>query len=756
MLRVQLIEEVLGSLKRDDQDPKGINEVTQTVKRSAENEGILYEIVLEMVFIKAYRRFLKLAYETRGGIDAKVLANVYKLNPNTRRWGLYAEAQTNNARFEITEDTLTTNLEQVGFQRRILNLLERAVDLETTTSENGSPLPAQSVINPTYHSKVIYKTTKAQPKPEDLVQFPQTDVVVFNVPPGHHDRGAFLYGGVATDNLVLAELSTIYQLPFGWTDFNDDAANFGPMTSAEMKAYLLARKDTRFEFYRADEAGTVKIHANLQFQHQFISINVGPVDVCGDASLGTLELRYWFEIRDESNNIVYLEEVGQWDTTHACVDDYTGAMELHTLDIPAFNIKVGYKMYCYSVTRVYGNYNNTNVVGSSNVGHNFYILPGPDFYITVENASVAPTSTAKTILLYEAFQRCCQYYTNQLDCFRSTLLGRTDLGYAEDGYLSLAGVTNGSNLRGRNVPIFSSLQDLIDFGNSIACTGFGFEKLPDGKWVLVFEKREYFYDKGLKILSLGKVAGVKRPVYSKLFWNKVDYGFETKVDVGQVNALDEFNTKRSHSLSVTNTKSALKISTKMVTGGYQIEAQRRLSNSTEDGKLDDANFAIRMIRDGLTYKPMKNEGYTLIENILSPETVYNIDWHPSRTLRNWYPILASAMVYTLTKKITFLSGEVNFRLRTQKTGEDFICDDRGEVDLSGVVATFTGFKLIFTDHPFTADQLAILKQRQHGYIEFEDLFGSTFNGFISDTGVEHDDNKGTASFDLLEVNFPKV
>jgi hypothetical protein len=417
-------------------------------------------------------------------------------------------------------------------------------------------------------------------------------------------------------------------------------------------------------------------------------------------------------------------------------------------------------VYWFHTIRIYGDYEN-NDTGDEVVSHHFRIQAQQGMQISLNSKTSAPESTVKAVLLYEAFVRCCQYYTNDLDCFRSDLLGRVgnpipgtvpQQFYASNGPAALIAWTNGAALRGMDKPIFTNLQDLIEFVNSQFCVGFGFEYGADGKQRMRLELRSHFYNKNSKILSLGRVYNVRKVLDSKRYYNQIEFGYASKIDIGQTNAIDAYNTKRRNSIPVVNTKNSLKVSTKVKADGYQIEQARRLKFTTTDGKNDDEPFVICVLPDGEGgWKSHKDEDYDLIENVFDPSTGYNYNIMPARMLRNWFKVIASSLIYAKSKIIKFTFGEVNYLARTKRTDESEVIEENGNVDLSNVEPDYDNFIYHLNDVPFTDDQSRLLDANPFGYIEFEDRFGELMEGFISDNGVEHDQNKGKADLKLLKV-----
>lgn len=752
-LRFQLIHDSLGPLIVDIADPIGINEITKTIKRSSDNEGVIFEIVFDVDFIKKSRLYIKQAFEEYGGIDAVVLVNLYYRDANARRWRLYGNGKINFNKYDVYEDKVTVNIEQSGFQRRVLNLLERDVDLETTVSENGSALPVNLVIDMPYHSKTLLKETGA--KPSGTEEYQQLSVFVFHINEdpfgGNVTRDQYLIGNIDTSGGDFAEIEEKFSLPFGWVPIPQLApGSSGTRTTAEYITGLNAVKDGRFEIIRFKEAGQVSGTVVIDLRHNITADNAGgDTDVCGEGALGNVEILYWYELRDDLDNIIDLQNIGKVTAQPCGTSEFPYQQFNFTLtNVP---VQVGYKLYIYETFRVFGSYNPPNV-SDADVFHNLIVQSSVNTNMDFTSRTTAPESNAKTVLIYEAFQRCCQYYTNQIDCFRSELLGRTEHGYEQDGEYSMIGFTNGKNLRNIDGQLFFNLQELIDFINSVACVGFGFETV-DGREVLRLEKREYFYNKGNKVASLGKVFNVKARLDSKRFYNQIEYGYAGKLDIGQINAIDEFNTVRKSAIPITNTKNSLKISTKMYAGGYQIEAQRRLQFSTADGKLDDENFAVVVIRDGGSFRTKKDEGYTSITGVIDPPSGYNYDISPRRNLENWKKFLAAVLIRSADKVVKFSSGEVNYTMTTQKAGEAQPLAENGDLDVSSIEPDYEGIIYEVNDVPLSSELFIHLcsGNNPYGVLEFQDQFGNTLEGFVSDDGVEHDSTKKTADIKLLKV-----
>jgi hypothetical protein len=716
-LRIQLVNDYVGSLVIDKADPIDINSLTQTIKRSDKNDGVVFEIVFDLEFIKEGRRFIKQAFEVGGGIDAQVLVNIYELDPNARRWKLYGAGTVNYNTQDLGEDTVKVTINQTGFQVSTLNQITVDVDLETTVSQNGSALPPNTVITDLeYHSKVIESSYEAGPTDDSTHQ----DIL-------DTTAGVVLYSAIDNGNATVSDLTTINSYSWQFVQYTKvDSNNF------------------QLPFFEAAFAGPLDVHIRLS-----LNIAIMPSGFPGIGS-GVFKTIAVFEHRDADGNQKSISEFGTWIIDwHGSEQEAESGNIFHEISQSGINVAVGDQFYAY----IYGYGDPVNFFVE-------YIKVTPVLEgtsISLTQATESAASKSKTILLYEAFQRCLQYYTNQIDCFRSTLLGRTDIKdsdsnqlYQSDGKYSLIGVSNGNNIRGKNSTITTNLQDLIDFVNSLTPIGFGFQVI-NGKTYAVVEELSYFYNKSKTVVSLGKVYDVHKKIVSKRYYNQIEIGYSVTLNLPTTNGVDEFNTIRRFVLPLVNTSNKLTVSTKFLAGGYQIEFQRRLAGTTDNSDMDDSIFVVVVIRDGNTFKTKKAEGYDSITNVTDYASGYNYDISPARNLRNWLPVIASSLIYSFSKVITFSYGEVNYLMTSKKTGEVEIIDEHGNVDVSPVEPIWDNMTYDFENVPLNRDQLSLIKSDPFAVIEFEDQFGEKMEGFLSSNGIQHDSNAGTATVELLKV-----
>lgn len=772
-LRIHLYNERKGPLVIRRADPIGINDLSQIVKRSSENEGVIWEIILDLEFIKEARAYIKNAYETDGGIDAIVHVVIYDYNPNSWRWEHYGTGQINFNKYDLSETGVTVNIEQSGIAHRIINLMETDVDLESAVSKDGNLLPKPVLHTVTYHSKTIQKASEL--RPADETEYVEPEVVVFGFPPNAAEvpMGYVAYSPMNAGNRKLTELESTIETDPSMTGFPGQKINaaepgtdpINPNAAGTFGQYWTfltneQRMGTRKPQFIASERADMNISVSLRARvkgYAYGTETAVTVDGQEGRRMGKMEVIAWFE-RRKGNGQIYenngLVEMGRW--TMGAEKDNFRESEYQTFQYnqSGVNIQIGDEIYVYLTFRVYGLYDIRTVLfgRGGNVHHDFYVqYEVSRSFLKLSAATFAGESSHKTMLLYEVCQRCAQYLTGVSDCFYSELLGRTDLGYAQDGEAALIGLTSGNKLRLFDEKhLIANLKDILDFLNARYCIGYGFEVM-DGRMIFRIEKRAHFYNKDLRILSLGPVYDIRKNIVPGLYWKTIEYGYSGKLDIGQTNGIDEFNTLRRAELPLANAKNRLSITTKLRASGHQIEYQRRLQGSSEDSKLDDENFVTSLVRVGTGFRTKSMEGYEVVEGVRFPETGYNYDISPARMLREWRQVLGSNLVRSKSKRIRWSYGEYNYSMRTKPTGGEILGESE-DLDLVGTEPIFDAEEYRFS-HRLTRDQMKIIKANPYGYIEFTDSFGFVHEGYISpDGGIEHDPNKGTAEFVLRKVH----
>ncbi len=741
-LRVQLVNDPVGSLVISEADPRDLNKFEAELKRSQDNEGVVYNFSVNLQFNKNARAFIQNVYETQG-IDGVIVVGIYDYRPNTYDWELAYSGEIKLDDYDINETEISVNIEKVSFERKFINLQETDFDLEATSTNLGTTLPAANTIDLPYHPKTILKRYRAQPLDENEFLLP--GLAFFSAPacgtPGGCDRNreAILYGQIDTGEAEFDELDNTFRQGWGWSEVEP------------------------LEVYRAFEAGVADIDISLHLKHRVTADRQGgdyDIAGCGDADLGKLEIKAWFEHRDEDDNIITMSQIGTDWAVPACPGGTTweSNFELKTYQATSVNVSVGDKIFVYYSVRIFGNYEQ-NLLGSAwTVTHELGVDNiKDDTFISISVKTIFPETTSKSMLVYEALERLCQLMTDQADAFRSDFFGRTDTNpaYGSDGAGALLAYTNGRNLRNTsNTQLFANFKDLLDSLDSKYCIAWGFETLANGLRVVRVEPKSYFYNRDSLILDLGEVSDIKMKARKDLYYNTVDIGYPRIENIKQTNASDEFNSVRQFASPITRAANKLNLVSVYRSGGFEIETQRRLSESTEESRLDDEGFLTAVIRDGgepSGFRTEKNEDFPVVNNVFEPESAYNLRLSPRRSLENWKEFLAGNILRGDLKVFTFQSGELNYLMQSQITGGTLLNED-SDLDLTDVEPLFIPDEIEF-EVEFSRQNFQVLENNPYGYIKALDYNENEIEGFLLSCKYVFEDKKAT--FKLLRLYRPE-
>lgn len=737
MLKVQLLHPSLLALTVNP-DPEGLEELELAIKRSDINDGVFFEFTLNLGFNKAARAFIH-SVEAVEGIDAEVTCNVFQYDPNTYKQEIIYTGQIKMSNFKLSELDLESNIEQSGFERNFINLSERDINLESLISENGSTIPATPVENIVFHSKDIVKRIDVSPINED--EFIQGGQINFQfdacatVGGCDRNRSGSVFGNIDGSDTVARELETNFNLGWG---FNSVAVN---------------------EIYQAKESGTGQIDISLNLKHRITAVRQGgDIDVqgCDNDDLGQIEIAAFYSHVDSEGTIKVLQQINTPWIIPICpgFTTFESAFELKTYQQTDADIEVGDKIAIYYTLTISATYQQSFLASASTISHELGIEAIKETtFIRITQNTIFPPTTSKVIMVYEAAEKMCQFMTNQQDCFRSDFFGRTDTSfiYAEDGAGSLIAITNGSNIRGVDTEIFTNWVDFFQSFTSLYCLGWGFETLEDGTQIIRLEPKPFFYDKGIKLLSFGQVTDLFRTHDTSRYFGKIEYGYPKLENIKQINGIDEFNEVRKQSSPLSKTKGNLDIRSIYRAAGYEIESQRRLQNSNEDSRLDDEIFIVTVIRDGGGFKTETDELFSQLNNVFSPETIYNARISPGRNLQNWAKILGGNLIKGTKKEFKFAFGSFNYIMTSQITGE-LLVDENAGLDTSSALDENEVIyypEIYEFEHELTRDQYQILRANPNGFIEFLDWNDNISEGFLLQVDYKLEENKGT--FTLLRL-----
>jgi len=268
--------------------------------------------------------------------------------------------------------------------------------------------------------------------------------------------------------------------------------------------------------------------------------------------------------------------------------------------------------------------------------------------LAITGDTLAKPTITSTKLAYEVGQGILDDITGGQAKLRSNLLGRTDIGYAQDGCASLMAYLGGYLIRGFTYdkrPIQITFKDWIAGLNAVYAIGLSYELNADGTYGVRLEQQDYFYADVLVTVFSG-VSEYNEVTDVKRIYNELDFGYD-KFPTDDVSTLDEFNTRHTYLTPIQSLKAKFTQISPQCASGDAIELTRRVQFSTtsqDSYKYDEVNFIVALLRDGNGYKPEKAENYVL-SGVVGPDTVYNLRYTISRNIDRWGRWLNSAWAY---------------------------------------------------------------------------------------------------------------
>lgn len=684
--------------------PIGWDDVQQVLARDAKYHGVTAKYTLDFSFIKNGREFLQTVYQTRG-IEAVVLLVFYEWQPNEKVFEPVYTGRINLSKYRVSETDATTNAEETGFIRALLNLEDVEVDLYAMESLNGAAMRPVPTTVLQLHSKAIAKRYEARVS---------TGQAAYNYRPvvELEERGGTLYVG-----------------------FDDEKTN-------ELNAYSyptgISLTDEQMELIPFRESATITVEYVVDMTVECF-VERGDFDEA--------EIRWYIGVNGER------EEIYTWLSRVAYNGDNVNGSLYKRVQFSGsrtYNVAPDDKLFFYGYTAV------------SDISGNYEFEWQVKAFDTCSIRVTGTTTTAATpafgYMAHEACARTVEALTGLPDSFYSEELGRTDSwpnAYAQDGPLSLLWLSNGSQIRQFPMaerPVFLALQKLFDGLNAIKPMGMAPEQTVDGGERIRMEAMEFFYREQV-VLELGMVSNLALTVAPEYYFNTAEFGYE-KWGSNADNSLDEFNTKQTRLTPITQLKGKYTRLSPFCASGYLLEEVRRLPYAEfptkEDGN-DKTNFFVCVLRRSAGgFETERNQRLILADNVLSPETMYNAPITPMRNAMRHGKFLRTPMRHLENQPLKFQQGEANYQLRTQFIGEPAPVAENGVVlgsDLARPpwIAEYMDFTV-----PLPLHQRKLIEQNPYGIITFRDSNGAVKKGWLIKATIKI--SEGTADFRLLRYN----
>lgn len=358
--------------------------------------------------------------------------------------------------------------------------------------------------------------------------------------------------------------------------------------------------------------------------------------------------------------------------------DYAGYTNLLLVSSPTLSTK-----YNYSGSI------NTNV----NIGESFCLAvrvkgtSSSAFAIKINKANVLirdyiaiPGSLSQFILPFEGLSKILNVITNEKNILKSNALGRTDIGYSEDGFASLNGITSGFWIRNfKDRDFTTSLQSFMDSFTACWQLGYGIEKIGFTEYFRA-EHISHFYNEQVTIKIPGRPSRIVRKCAKDYFYSAIELGYEQPSGTrlyDESQGLDEYNVRNKFSTAITRIENKFLSVSNYRADSTGIEFARRKQQfefPQTDTRYDYENFIIDMKRgeaevfqrrlwadDFIVPEPFNY--YTT--GTYSPDKASNLRLSPANTLLRWGFWIKGGFMKNLTEYTRYSSSEGNVLLATQ-------------------------------------------------------------------------------------------
>ena len=416
------------------------------------------------------------------------------------------------------------------------------------------------------------------------------------------------------------------------------------------------------------------------------------------------------------------------------------------------NLLAGDKVFLYAHFYFSGNSSSWKDIEASIVTYSGVIN------ITAQTFTI-PTD-ADVFLIHEALDQSIAVITGNQNQLYSDFFGRTDIGYAADGCGSLKTLLNGFAARKFNKaihPLQVSFQEQMQSLDAIFCIGMGYE----GDVIRV-EQREYFYN-DQEIIAIEEIGDYSEDVARELVYSGIDIGYQKYLEASNAQAkggqqlIDQFATYHEYATPIKSNDVKYIKRSSFILSGDALENTRRFQFSTDTQQdsttYDDDTFMVSVIRDGAEFATEKDEAFTTVTGILSPETAYNLRHTVKRNTLNHAPWINSGLYYksggeliknTFVKQngelVTQLDtsdpcplGDVDYALLQEKADVYLtMFGDKQNIFIPEWVTCTTrlGMETIRDIKNCMTGQ--DLSGRNYGYISFRNPSGDTVQGWLYD------------------------
>lgn len=594
-----------------------------------------------------------------------------------------------------SDDVITSvNIIQSGILQKVRNRLDTKVDLLSTSTIDGTTLDPNDILGTTtLHSKVIRQQAEleySEPFGEDTSPVGWTQLgenddsynIPFNISESTRTIEHSFSATLVPDSAVLNEIP----------GYNGEVLNSLERSDTYPGDSNQIQDLNMYEFFTTvDNLYTIngKIRFGINAFIQFTGSNLVGTPTL-DFVQDIFNLTFYLKA---GGNIIYSEVMADVFNVQSINVDVTGLKEIllpfqeYTTEFSIPDVELGFEdtiqaYVKFDSHKVFDRPGAPGGLYSCDVNFFSYVnkvfdVDNPSFISLVSNSTTSET-TPYSIKVFEVGKRISQVISDQEDCFKSDYFGRTDSdpSYLSNGCGSLRAIIPGFWVRGFPITgsnsrtLRMSMNEYFQGLNCIDNLGLGIEQIGEDFFVVINGK-EYFYDSSTVLMTFNNVPDLNIAEAPEYYFPRITIGYD-KWTTEFTNGLDEPNSKRQYDTGIKAVDNQLNLISNFVAGGYRLESARRMQyidSATEDTEFDEDNFIVCLDPTDIT-KAEKDGEFDQVNNLISPETSYNLRILPERNYLRWNSVINAGLTKYPGRNARLMSGEGNFRVTSEFTDDN--------------------------------------------------------------------------------------
>lgn len=652
-VRYTLFHDVLGSLVINE--PVGWNEDEKEYARNEDYHGIFAKFSNALTFVGEAAEFVNLVKELYGiQTDLRLVKDVR--HPKTDEWENEYYGYLDLGTWTKEDKGVSVKFNSGGIEEQLKARESEETELDRLTTMDGEVIDQMRYETLEYTGRRIFlKSALENVKPPD-------NYGEINISANGYEVSKSIAIPLRVTSRSHVELADVPPYSIGYQDNG----------SANQMFFLISERDRLLDI-SLDLTCTTDMYRRNEVNNAAFRISL---TVFENGSLFQIKQRYEMLLVNPIQN--FISQLGSSNPSYGSLYP---PVEHHLLFDQSIQLLAGESLGVECL--LIANLGDAGIGGS--IGHLGIAIRNPICKIKIDEDSKFESTTSKFYLPFEAFERLLLIYTGRKGLLKSKVLGRTDIGYTEDGPASLIGINHGFWIRGFDAlplstednenlfkPLTTSIRNFMDSFAAVANLGMGIERTGYNEKIIV-EDKKHFYNRNVTIKLPNQVKNVKRTIALKHVYSSIEIGYDKGGSYDEAQGLDEPNGKNNYNTVITKTKNIFTRISNYRADSYGKEFCRRLqktlhpfrdSSYDTDIFLNDLKrgiggvFKLRFWQDDFDQAPT---------GIFSPETATELRLSPfNLLLKHGWEIMAG-LTKNPTDYIRYSASTGNSGMKTKLT-----------------------------------------------------------------------------------------